>query len=258
MGWSRHLTGATTTESGPAAASAASGCASRRSTAIRCPTVSERGERRSCGRVSQPGKQATLLSGRKEPSAAVRSSASRAVAVTARMNRPSRAVMAAVSTGRSAGGAIRSVPIRSVPSEAAAPDPSAGAAPVSNARLSRGSSATMLRIPARLMVSLGQRHAVVTALGRLRPSARPRRGGGVHVRVMAAGYSGTSRACVKLPHLVETGGHALSRPFEFTSRAAWFARRVPSFARSFAVRRRPGGSRRRPVLGPPFDHLRYL
>ena len=159
--------------------------------------------------------------------------------------------MAAVSTGRSAGGAIRSVP-----SKAAAPDLSAGAAPVSNARLSRGSSATMLRIPARLMVSLGQRHAVVTALGRLRPSARPRRGGGVHVIVMAAGYFGTSRACVRLPHLMETGGHALSRPFEFTSRAAWFARWLPCFARAFAVWAPPGRDRARADTRPAVETLK--
>jgi hypothetical protein len=50
--------------------------------------VSERGESRSCGRVSQPGKVATDWGGRKARSAAVRSSASRAVAVTARTNRP--------------------------------------------------------------------------------------------------------------------------------------------------------------------------
>ena len=90
IGCSTARTGATTTLSGPPSCSprAAPGCARRRSTAIRCPTVSERGESRSCGSVSQPGNVATECGGRNAPSAAVRSSASRAVAVTASTNRP--------------------------------------------------------------------------------------------------------------------------------------------------------------------------
>ena len=59
IGCSRLRTGVTTTVSGPARGLAGSGWASRRSTASRCPEVSERGESRSCGSVSQAGKQAT-------------------------------------------------------------------------------------------------------------------------------------------------------------------------------------------------------
>ena len=60
-GWSSERTGATMTRIGPVAVSESSslafvGCTSRRSTARRRPTVSERGDRRSCGSVSHAGK----------------------------------------------------------------------------------------------------------------------------------------------------------------------------------------------------------
>ena len=76
--------------------------------------MSERGDSRSCGSVSQPGNVATEFGGRNAPSAAVRSSASRAVAVTASTKRPRPsgatvpAASAATSSGRSADGATRS------------------------------------------------------------------------------------------------------------------------------------------------------
>ena len=208
IGWSRHRTGVTTTESGPAASSPATGCASRRSTATRCPTVSERGDRRSCGSVSQPGKQAMLLSGRNEPSNAVRSSASRAVAVTASTNRPSLAAMAAVRTARRAGGATRSTPSPGGP-----PGPAPGAAapgavsrpPVAKARCSRGSSATMLRIPARLMGPCCN-GAVVTAWVVCGPAPGRRDNGGVHLTVLAARYSGMSPGMHETPALGRAGG----------------------------------------------------
>jgi hypothetical protein len=64
------------------------GWARRRSTASRRPTVSERGESRSCGSVSQDGKTATRSGEMRQPSASARSSASRLVAVTASTGRP--------------------------------------------------------------------------------------------------------------------------------------------------------------------------
>ena len=69
----------TTRSGGPSRAS--SGWASRRSTIIRAPTVSTPGDSRSCGRVSHDGNIATA-SPRTARSSAVRSSASRPVAVT--------------------------------------------------------------------------------------------------------------------------------------------------------------------------------
>ena len=162
IGCSRLLTGVTTTVSGPFGSPGPAGWASRRSTASRCPTVSERGDSRSCGRVSQPGKNATLSGGRNEPSPAARSSASRAVAVTASTNpgapgsgapgsgapgQPPRA-SAAASTGRSAGGATRSVPAGPVLAESG-PVPARASTP-----RSCGSSSRMLSSPARLMMSL--------------------------------------------------------------------------------------------------------
>ena len=54
-GCSTDRTGATRILIGPVVSSDGSGCASRRSTASRRPTVSERGDRRSCGSVSQAG-----------------------------------------------------------------------------------------------------------------------------------------------------------------------------------------------------------
>jgi len=123
-----------------------SGCRRRRSTAIRCPTVSDRGESRSCGSVSQPGKVATEAGGRNARSAAVRSSASRAVAVTASTNRPgppaAPLASAADSSGRSAVGATRSrSPPPGVPGW------------LSSAVRRWGSSATAASSPARLMLS---------------------------------------------------------------------------------------------------------
>ena len=146
IGWSRLRTGAASTVRAPDRVLPASGWASLRSTASRRPEVSERGDRRSCGRVSQAGKQATEPSGSSEPSALVRSSASRAVAVTASTKRgwPAGAVvglaMEAARKGRSAGGATRSV----------------SASPRLRARCSWGSAAMTLSSPARLIVSLGQ------------------------------------------------------------------------------------------------------
>jgi len=169
IGWSRQRTGAATTVSGPDRGSAGSGWASRRSTASRCPEVSERGDRRSCGSVSQGGKYAAALWGNSEPSAAVSSSASRAVAVTASTNlraappsAPAPAARArsvpagsapalaawspapasaAARKGRSAGGAIRSAPGER------------GASASSRARLSWGSSAMTRTSPGRLIAS---------------------------------------------------------------------------------------------------------
>jgi hypothetical protein len=141
------------------------GRASRRSTAIRWPEVSERGDSRSCGSVSQGGKYAERSGGSSEPSAAVRSSASRAVAVTARTNRPPACpqaawpsgspsgpaspapVSAAASTGRSAGGPTRSAP----DSEPGGPGGPGGRA---RARVSAGSSDRGESRPLRLITSL--------------------------------------------------------------------------------------------------------
>jgi hypothetical protein len=61
-GWTTARTGATTTRKGPAVE--LSGWASRRSTESLRPTVSERGESLSCGRVSQLGKVANESAGR--------------------------------------------------------------------------------------------------------------------------------------------------------------------------------------------------
>ncbi len=93
-----------------------SGWASRRSTPRRRPTVSERGDRRSCGSVSQAGKTATWSAGRRSASAVARSSASRVVAVTASTGRPESvraasrpsAAIAATTKGRMAAGPVRS------------------------------------------------------------------------------------------------------------------------------------------------------
>ena len=76
----------------------------------------------------------------------------------------------------------------------------------SRARLSRGSSATVWRIPARLMVS-----QVV------------RREGMAHNRWRRGG----SRACARLPRSGEAGGHGASRHFYFTSRPGRPVRRYP-------------------------------
>ena len=59
IGWRSARTGATTRSSAPIVSSSGSGCASRRSTARRRPTVSELGLSRSCGRVSHAGSTAT-------------------------------------------------------------------------------------------------------------------------------------------------------------------------------------------------------
>ena len=71
----------------PIVSSAGSGCASRRRTARRRPTVSELGLRRSCGRVSHAGSTATRAGPVRLLAAAARSSACRVVAVTARTRR---------------------------------------------------------------------------------------------------------------------------------------------------------------------------
>ena len=78
IGWIRLRAAATTTRG------AVSGVASRRKIDSRRPTVSERGESRSCGRVSQLGSTATASAPSRSAAAAPRSSASRSVAVTAR------------------------------------------------------------------------------------------------------------------------------------------------------------------------------
>ena len=87
IGCSRLRTGVTSTLRAPDRTLPASGWASLRSTASRRPDVSERGDSRSCGRVSQAGRQATVPSGSSDSSPLVRTSASRAVAVTARTKR---------------------------------------------------------------------------------------------------------------------------------------------------------------------------
>ncbi len=56
IGCSSPRTGVTTAASGPVLTSEGSGRASLRSTASRRPEVSDRGEIRSCGSVSQAGK----------------------------------------------------------------------------------------------------------------------------------------------------------------------------------------------------------
>jgi hypothetical protein len=94
----------------------ASGCARRRRTASRRPTVSLRGLSRSCGSVSHEGNSATDSAGRKQRSAAARSSASRPVAVTARTGRPApvgaSAASAATSGARRPGGPVTSSSVR--------------------------------------------------------------------------------------------------------------------------------------------------
>ncbi len=117
-GWSTDLTGATTTETGPVSGSSGRGWARRRRTARRRPTVSLRGLRRSCGRVSQEGYSTTPSGGSRERRAAARSSASRPVAVTARTGRDVSRARAAMAKGRAAGGPTRSTCMR-LPSAAA-------------------------------------------------------------------------------------------------------------------------------------------
>ncbi len=95
MGWMRLRAAATTTRG-------ASAVARRRKTVSLRPTVSGRGERRSCGRVSQLGRTATALGSRSSATAAPRSSASRSVAVTVSTVR--RSARAAARNGRSADG----------------------------------------------------------------------------------------------------------------------------------------------------------
>ena len=109
-GCSSERTAETTTRSGPSW-SAWPGCASRRSTASRWPTVSLRGLNRSCGSVSQLGKTATLCGGSRERRLAARSSASRPVAVATRTTPPvgsSSRAMTAAAQGRTPGTAVRS------------------------------------------------------------------------------------------------------------------------------------------------------
>ena len=96
--------GATTTRTGPAAPS--SGWARRRRTASRRPTVSLDGLNRSWGRVSQAGNSAMRPSGSRLSRAAVRSSASRAVAVTTSWTRSLSLANAAMSSGEIAVGAL--------------------------------------------------------------------------------------------------------------------------------------------------------
>ncbi len=109
IGWRTARTGATTTARAPCETSPASGCARRRSTESRWPTVSERGDRRSCGSVSHEGKRATASAPRLAASAAWRSSASRPVAVTARTGAPEgRGARAATTAGRAPGGEVAS------------------------------------------------------------------------------------------------------------------------------------------------------
>ena len=108
IGCSTARTGATTTCTGPCSTSSASGCASRRRTASRRPTVSLRGLSRSCGSVSQAGNSTTELGSSRSRSAVASSSASRPVAVTASTGRPALAVSAASANGRIPGGAVRS------------------------------------------------------------------------------------------------------------------------------------------------------
>ena len=80
IGCTSERTVVTTTRSGGPSRSS-SGLASRRSTISRSPTVSTPGESRSCGSVSQDGNSAAE-SPKTPRSSAVRSSASRPVAVT--------------------------------------------------------------------------------------------------------------------------------------------------------------------------------
>src|SRR5450759_4168223 len=106
-------TGATTTRTGAAAAlGSAPGWASRRSTAIRRPTVSARGLSRSCGSVSHAGYSTTESTGSRPRRAATRSSVSRPVLVTASSGRPpgppSRPARAASTNGRTGPGAVTS------------------------------------------------------------------------------------------------------------------------------------------------------
>ena len=81
IGWMRLRTAATTIRG------ADSGRARRRKMSRRRPTVSDRGESRSCGRVSQDGRTATSCPPIRSAAARPRSSASRSVAVTARTGR---------------------------------------------------------------------------------------------------------------------------------------------------------------------------
>ncbi len=166
-GWSTDLIGATTTETGPAAGSPLLGCTRRRSTARRRPTVSLRGESRSCGRVSQDGYSATSSGGRNERSAAARSSASRPVAVTASTVRSVLAASAAMAKGRAAGGPTRSTCMR-LPSPAAV-----------TASARAGSRVTASSSPCRLMKGgfrpvEGQREGPDTSHGPGLPTLRRR------------------------------------------------------------------------------------
>lgn len=104
--------GDTTTLTGPADGSSLAGWARRRRTAMRRPTVSDRGESRSCGSVSQDGYSTTVSGSSSVRSAAARSSASRPVAVTASTGRPDSRARAATAKGRAAGGPTRSTCIR--------------------------------------------------------------------------------------------------------------------------------------------------
>ncbi len=177
-GCSTERIGATTTDSGPVVGSSSEGCASRRSTASRWPTVSARGERRSCGRVSQPGYTATVSGGSRHRSAAARSSASAPVLVTASTVR-SRATDA-TANGRSAAGPLRS---------------SEGAPIDSTAVASAGSSSAASSSPERVMSSEafqlnGTTTGPVHQRGRGTTPGYGGRGGGVSGRGRAACFTG--------------------------------------------------------------------
>ena len=96
IGWIRLRAAATTSRG------AVAGSASARKIARRRPTVSGRGESRSCGRVSQLGSTTTASRPSRSAEAAPRSSASRSVAVTARAVLPP--ASRAERNGRSAAG----------------------------------------------------------------------------------------------------------------------------------------------------------
>ena len=129
-GWMRLRVAAVTTSRRPRGSS--SGWARRRRIAIRRPTVSARGESRSCGRVSQLGSKATTSRPSRSPVAVASSSASRSVAVTARTVRPW--ARPAARKGRSAAGpstASAGTPAARTSRAAAASAPSSGSEVVS-------------------------------------------------------------------------------------------------------------------------------
>lgn len=194
--------------------------------------MSERGESRSCGSVSQEGYSTTPSGGSRVRRAAARSSASRPVAVTASTVRPVSRARAATVKGRAAGGPTRSA-VRRCPSPAAF-----------SAWVSAGSSVTASSSPCRLMKGSPSSFVlVVVVVHRVPGAARaPGRPGGAE----SSRRRGT-RECPTRP--TGRGSPAYDvRPVD----ASGTVRRVPlALGRRGACRtdgRRPGFTRNRARL----------